>query len=165
MKTIPKDDIEVLNQLINDETGSYRIRANKRVHYVTIPTTVFDDDTMCWSHLLIPQLPEFPDHDWTRMNITRNTDTGELQTTISSEPLAEVEETWHPLRIDVLSLPRKIVLQSGVHEVLFEGKSAIAKIAYIEYQIPRIERETWAHQILLENRLPEEGPFAPKWRI
>lgn len=163
MTPIHRDSIEVLNQEIDDEKGSYRIRAGNRVHYVTIPTSVFDEDTMCRPYLLIPQLPEFPDYDWTSMKIRRSQGHGDLQTTIASEPLAEVQETWHPLRIDVLSLARKTVFNSGVHEVVHEGKSAIAKIACFAWHIPRIERETWAHRILVENRLPDEGPFAPRF--
>ncbi|KAH9214491.1 hypothetical protein DL95DRAFT_389461, partial [Leptodontidium sp. 2 PMI_412] len=57
---VPISQIEILNQLIDDEQGIYRVRAGHRVHYVTIPTSTFDEDTMCRPYLLIPQLPVFP---------------------------------------------------------------------------------------------------------
>lgn len=50
-----------------------------------------------------------------------------------------------------------------MNEVLYKGKPAIAKIACFEHDLRQIERETWAYQILVENRLPDEGPFAPKF--
>ena len=70
---VPKSQLEVLDQEISDERGLYRVRAGNRVHYLTIPTTVFDDDTMSQPLFLIPQLPDFPDADWTRMTISRET--------------------------------------------------------------------------------------------
>lgn len=53
-RTVPKSEIEVLSQEINEDFGFYRIRAGQRVHYVTIATDVFDEDAMCRPHLLIP---------------------------------------------------------------------------------------------------------------
>ena len=163
MKTVPKNEIEVLSQEIDDQKGLYRIRAGSRVHYVTIPTSTFDNNTMCRPYLLIPQLPDFPDYEWTKMQISRESGNIGLKTALSSEPLAGIQETWHPQRIDVLTLVRTKRLQSGVHEVLYQGRPAISKIACFEWQVPRIDRETWAHRILVENRLPDEAPFAPKF--
>ena len=50
-----------------------------------------------------------------------------------------------------------------MHEVLYQGKPAISKIACFDWEVPRIDRETWAHRILVENRLPNEGPSTPKF--
>lgn len=69
-KIVPKSKLEVLDQEISDERGLYRVRAGNRVHYLTILTNVFDDDTMSKPFLLIPQLPDFPDTNWTRMTIS-----------------------------------------------------------------------------------------------
>lgn len=161
MTTIAKNEIEILNQLIDDEEGIYRVRARSRVHYLTIPSNVFDDSTMCRPYLLIPQLPDFPDHEWTKMHITRDHETQKLTTTLSSEPLPGIHHLWHPTFVDVLSLTPIRRYQQRVREVLYSGKPAIAKIACFDTELRYIERETWAHQILVENRLPEEGPFAP----
>ena len=42
-----KTNIEVLSQAIDDEEGLYRLKIGQKVHYLTISTDVFDDDTMC----------------------------------------------------------------------------------------------------------------------
>lgn len=54
---VHRSDLEVLSQLIDDDVGSYRIRAGRTVHYLTIAADVFDEDTMCRPYLLILKLP------------------------------------------------------------------------------------------------------------
>ena len=51
------EHISILNQLIGDDEGDYRIRVGRHVGYLTINTDVFDDITMCRPYLLIPKLP------------------------------------------------------------------------------------------------------------
>jgi len=63
--------ISILNQIINDEEGAYRVRVGDKVGYLTISTDVFDEDTVCRPYLLIPKLPEFPKDEWTRIKIVR----------------------------------------------------------------------------------------------
>lgn len=129
---VSKADIDVLSQEISDDQGLYRIRAGKRVHYLTIPVypdnPIFDDDTMCRPYLLIPKLPPFPNSDWTKMQILRGSD-NDIQSIISCEPLDEVDSSWHLRHIDVLSLKRISLYNDRVHEVDFEGRRAISKIA------------------------------------
>lgn len=158
---VPKEELEVLSQLISDEEGTYRIRARHRVHYLTIPTHVFDDDTMCRPHLLIPQLPDFPDSDWTRMQIDRSKNSGQLEATISNDALPKVERTWHARYVDVLSLAQTNRFRSAVHEVLYNGSPAVAKIACFDWDMARIERETWAYSILAQRHDPEKARVAP----
>ena len=86
----PKSQLEILNQSIDDEQGTYRIRAAHRVHYLTIPISTFDEHTMCRSWLLIPLLPAFPDTDWTTMYITRGP--AGIESTLSHDPLPEITE-------------------------------------------------------------------------
>lgn len=159
---LPKPDIEVLSQLIDDENGSYRLRVERRVHYLTISSGIFDEDTMCRPYLLIPRLPDLPVSPWTTMTISRAED-GSLISTISTDPLPEIKQTWHDVRIDVLSLERTTRFNSGVHEVQYDGAPAIAKIACFEWDIARIERETWAYSIIArhQNQHHNESPIAP----
>lgn len=98
----PKSDIEVLSQLIGDENGYYRLRVKSRVHYLTISSDTFDEDTMCRPHLLISRLPDLPGSPWTTMTISRD-ENGSLTSTIGTDPLPEIKEAWHDGRIDVLS--------------------------------------------------------------
>lgn len=147
--------ITILNQIIDDEEGVYRIRHGKHVRYVTIAGDVFDEDTMCRPYLLIPKLPTLPEDRWTRMKITRSSEDGTLQTSTKNEQLPEIETLWHPQRIDVLSLEQTRRHRSNVDEVLYNGTPAVAKIAAfeweiprLEWEIPRLERETWAYMVL-----------------
>ncbi|KFY14996.1 hypothetical protein V491_05822 [Pseudogymnoascus sp. VKM F-3775] len=135
--TVPKSEIEVLSQESSDEFGFYRIRAGQIVRYVTIAASVFDDDTMCRPNLLIPQLPDFLDSKWTRTVVIRKPD-GSLASEIS-----HVQMTWHPKTVDVFSLEKVKRHGSGVHEVLYLDLPAIYRIACFDWQIPRIEHETY----------------------
>lgn len=154
--------LEVLSQLIDDEDGHYRLRIGRRVHYLTIPSGVYDDDTMCRPYLLIPALPALPDSSWTTMTISRD-DNGSLVSTASTNPLPEIRTAWHEQHVDVLSLGRRKRLRSGVHEVEFNGAPAIVKIACFEWDVPRIEHETWAYSVIARHRRqhPEGPPIAP----
>ncbi|KAI9809775.1 MAG: hypothetical protein M1825_000208 [Sarcosagium campestre] len=167
---VPKSDLEILSQLIDDETGSYRIRAAERVHYLTIAADVFDHDTMCRPYLLIPALPDLTAGDWTKMEVYRDGGIGgPLQSRISWDKLPEVETIWHPLEIDILSLKMIKWHRSGVHEVLLpNGRLAIAKYACFGWQIPSMERETRAYAILddffrdlSEGNVNQIQPLAP----
>jgi hypothetical protein len=96
--------ISILNQLIDDTDGDYRVRFGDRVGYLTILTNVFDEDTTCRPYLLTPQLPRLPEDSWTRMKITRSSADAPLHITTTNDPLPEVEIVWHPQKIDVLAL-------------------------------------------------------------
>ncbi|KAF5243797.1 hypothetical protein FANTH_7991 [Fusarium anthophilum] len=105
IKTVPKSDIEVLNQEIDEDEGQSRIRAGNRVHYVTIPghaspNRIFDEDTLCRPYLLVPKLPPFPDVDWTKMSLSLGPD-GSVQSDILFEPLDEwlVPQVEHETRV------------------------------------------------------------------
>lgn len=99
------------------------------------------------------------------MTICRNTQDGSLVCKPSTEPLREIETTWHDQRIDVLSLEREERFRSGVHEVHYNNAPAIAKIACFPWQIPQIERETWAYSELEyhHRQHPDEPPIGPRF--
>ncbi|KAH8179051.1 alpha-galactosidase A [Sarocladium implicatum] len=158
-------DIEVLSQYIDNEDANYRLRVGEEVRYLQIPVDgVFDDDILCRPYLLIPQLPDLPDSPWTVMSITRN-NRGQTTFTVSTEPLPEIQTIWHDRRVDVLSLKRTRRFRSGVHEVQYNGAPAIAKIACFEWEIPRLERETWAYSVLAQHQQshPTEPPISPNF--
>ncbi|RMZ88328.1 hypothetical protein DV736_g4437, partial [Chaetothyriales sp. CBS 134916] len=158
---VPKSKLIVLDQLIDNERSLYRVRAGDRVHYLTILGAVFDQDTMGIPHLLIPQLPSFPDTEWTRMTISREAN-GTLKHTISSEPLPQVKFTFHSNLVDILSLRETARLRSGVHEVLYKGKPAIAKYSCFDWDFYRMHHENWAYDILHNDSDPDQGPIAPR---
>jgi hypothetical protein len=132
---------------------------------MTIPAEVFDEDTMCRPYLLIPRLPKFPEGPWSRIKITRTCDAtgqGTIALSATNEPLPEIQDTWHHNRVDVLSLEQIKDLKSNVHEVLYNGKPAISKIAAFEWDVPRLERETWAYSILDEHQRLTGDQISPK---
>ena len=98
------------------------------------------------------------------MTISRD-ENGSLTSTISMDPLPEIECPWHDVRVDVLSLRRGERFKSGVHEVQYNGAPAIAKIACFEWDIPRIEHETWVYSILASHgrQHPNDPPIGPRF--
>lgn len=162
MPSLPRSDMEILNQVIDDERGSYRLRAGRRVYYLHIATDVFEEDTMCRPYLLIPALPDLPDSPWTTATIELGADGSPSVSAISSDPLPEIQTVWHERRIDVLSLKRTRRLRSWTHEVQHDGGAAVAKIACFEWDVRRIERETAAYRKLARHR-DEQPPVAPEF--
>ncbi|CVL10493.1 uncharacterized protein FPRN_12913 [Fusarium proliferatum] len=164
--TVSKSDIEVLNQEIDEDEGQYRIRAGNRIHYVTIPgyaspKRVFNEDTLCRPYLLVPELPPFPDTDWTKMRLSLGAD-GSVQSDTSFEPLDEVESTWHPQHIDVLSLKRIKYHKQRVREVEYQGQAAISKIAVLQWLIPQLEHETRVYESLTRLQSTDEARLTPE---
>lgn len=162
---MPHHKTEILSQLISDDgkgEGRYRVRSGDRVHYLIIDAQVFDEDTMCRPHLLVPRLPCFPDSPWTKMHISRSNagDKEPLAVNITNDALEEVDFTWNAHRIDVLTLPRIRRLRAGVFETLYEGRPAVAKIACFEWHIPNLTRETWAYHVL-DHGCGSDAPIAP----
>lgn len=70
-KCIPKSELKILSQEISDEMGYYRIQAGNRIHYLTIDSDVYDEDTMSRPYLLILSLPDLPDTEWTTMHVSQ----------------------------------------------------------------------------------------------
>ena len=129
---VSKSKLEILDQEISNERGVYRVRAGDRVHYLTIPTTIFDEDTMGKPFLLIPQRPDFPDTDWTRVTISRDSD-GALTHAISYDPLPQLKFRFHENLVDILSIPVITRLRCGVHQVLYQDCPAIAKYSCFDW--------------------------------
>lgn len=159
----PQSSISILNQLIDDKEGVYRIQFGDKVRYFTITTDVFDDDTMCRPYLLIPKLPNLSEGGWTKMSTVRSP-TGSLEVTTTNDPLPAVQNVWHRRRIDALTLKRSKRYRSTVHEVLYNGEPAIAKIAAFAWQVPGMERETWAYSVLdqYQRQHPSEPLISPR---
>ncbi|KAI7219930.1 hypothetical protein KC333_g2662 [Hortaea werneckii] len=158
MTAVPK--IEIVNQLINDESGVYRVQHGDRVGYITISTDVFDEDTMCRPYFQIPQLPELPATAWTRMTISPSR-SSKYDITVSNNLLPEIETLWHPRCVDILSLSFQVRHKSAVHEVPFENTTAIVKYAPFDWEIRRLKRETWAYGWLEEHRKRHPGWTMP----
>ncbi|KAH7265456.1 uncharacterized protein BKA55DRAFT_590739 [Fusarium redolens] len=150
MAMLPKSDMEILSQEIIHEDGHYRLRTGLRVRYLTISVGTLDDDTMC--------------RPYSQPSRPSRLANGSLTSVISMDPLPEIRTAWHEQHVDVLTLKSTGRFRSGVHEVQYDDVPAIDKIACFEWEIRRIERETWAYSLLADDHSqnPNESPIAPK---
>lgn len=164
MSVLPESDMEILSRHIGDVHGRYRLRAGRRGYYLTISRNVFGYDTISRPDLLIANLPDLPDSPWTTMSIWRDKG-GSIASSISTWPLLGILTTWHERRINVLSLTRTRGIRLRVHEVQYDGGTAIAKIARFQWETPLIERETWAYSIISRHHSQHanEPPIAPNF--
>ena len=97
------------------------------------------------------------------MHISRGVD-GALELKTFFDPLPTISGAWHPQNVDILSLKKTKWYRSGVHEVLYQGRLAIMKHACFDWDLPRLENETWAYSIITRHhdQNPEAPPIAPK---
>ncbi|WQF82018.1 Putative protein kinase-like domain superfamily [Colletotrichum destructivum] len=105
----------------------------------------------------IPSLPCLPyNEEWTVANISRDEITGNLKTSFSNRTLAGVECQWHETKVDCLKLEKTkqltaMAIEARLHSILPITPSLdimIAKIARFEWEMPRIEQEQRAYQLL-----------------
>lgn len=160
---MPKTDLEVLSQEIDDVEAIYRIRAGRRVHYLTIsllPSPILDIDTLCRPHLLIPKLPAFPNANWTTMRMYQGLE-GKVGHSLSWAALRSIDSLWHPRQLDVLSLRRIASHKPRVKEVEFEGQRTLSKVAIFEWWIPQLQSETEIYESTSRKLSPGELQLRP----
>ncbi|KAL1877377.1 hypothetical protein VTK73DRAFT_8672 [Phialemonium thermophilum] len=152
----------ILSMEVDDDDtfeSEYRLRVGDQVKYLIISPKTFDRNTLSFPVHSLPHLPY--NEDWTVALISRDHDTGSLKTQLLKRPLAGVRCQWHQTRVDVLKLQRTRQLTAKAFEATISSDSAqatvIAKIARFEWEIPRIEQETRAYQLL------ETSGFTPRF--
>ncbi|CAG8067645.1 unnamed protein product [Penicillium nalgiovense] len=148
----------VLSMEVDDEDSfesEYRLRIGNQVKYIIISPKTFDRDTLSFPVQSLPSLPWYD--EWTVAHISRDKTSGDLRTSISNRPLAGVKCQWHHALFDCLELERTKLLTASAFEAVLHPilpttfqtpATVIAKIARFEWEIPRIERETRAYQLL-----------------
>ncbi|KAF5234123.1 hypothetical protein FAUST_7774 [Fusarium austroamericanum] len=148
----------VLSMEVDDDDSFesyYRLRLGTQVKYVTISPGTFDRDTLSFP---VPSLPRFPDNEeWTIAYLSRDETSGELKTTVSSPTRLGIHQ-WHQTRIDCLDLEKTksltpMVFQAVSHSTILPSDTMITKIARFEWEMPRMEQETRAYQLLEGSRL------------
>lgn len=161
---VATEDLEILDQEIDEVEAIYRVRAGKRVHYMSIFNfeQLFDLETVCQPPKLIPKLPPFPDSDWTEIHISQSSN-GEMESTTITRPLKSIRCIWHPRSYDVLSLKRVASYMARTKEVKFENRTALAKIANFEVWISLMEDETEVYESISTDLQPGETPIAPQF--
>jgi predicted Ser/Thr protein kinase len=129
--------------------SEYRIRIGNQVKYLVISPGTFDKDILSFPIQSLPHLPS--DQEWTVAHISRDKTSGDLGTSLSNRTLAGVTCQWHPTLIDCLDLERTKQLTASAFEAISPSltpAAVIAKIARFEWEMPRIEQETRAYQML-----------------
>ncbi|QPC78279.1 hypothetical protein HYE68_009031 [Fusarium pseudograminearum] len=144
----------ILSMEVDDEDSFesyYRMRIGNRVKYLTISPRTFDRDTLRFPVQSLPQLPD--NEEWTVAHISRDEASGDLKTSISNQTLPGVKCRWHHTLVDCLDLDRTKILTALTFEAVSRSailaeNTVIAKIARFEWELPRIEQETRAYQLL-----------------
>jgi predicted Ser/Thr protein kinase len=135
--------------------SEYRVRIGNQVKYLVISPGTFDRYTLSFPLYSLPSLPY--NEDWTVAHISRDETSGDLKTSISNRTLAGVSCQWHHTRVDFLELERTKRLTGMAFEAVLHSipsipfqspATVIAKIANFEWEVPSIERETRAYQLL-----------------
>lgn len=135
--------------------SEYRVQIGSEVKYLIISPGTFDRDTLS---LPIESLPPLPYNEkWTTAHISRHKISKDLEYTLSDRRLAGINNQWHRLSIDCLSLEKTKQLTAMVFEAVSHScvtthhdlqPTIIVKIARFEWELPRIEQETRAYQLL-----------------
>jgi len=142
-------------EVCSRDDSEYRLLIGDRVKYIVVAPGTFDRSTLSMPLDSLPPLPY--SEDWTIAHVYRDSTSGELEYSLSQRKLAGVEETWHTNSVDCLKLKRVKQLTGATFESTCDSESkpipappltVIAKIARFEWEIPRIERETRAYQLL-----------------
>ncbi|KAK6225764.1 hypothetical protein QIS74_01811 [Colletotrichum tabaci] len=153
----PSTQPTILSMEVDDDDSfdsEYRLQIGNQVKYLVVSPRTFDRDTLSFP---IPSLSCLPyNEEWTVANISRDEITGNLKTSFSNRTLAGVECQWHKTNVDCLELEKTkqltaMAFEARLHSILPITPSPdimIAKIARFEWEVPRIEQETRAYQLL-----------------
>ncbi|KAH6700450.1 alpha-galactosidase A [Verticillium dahliae] len=123
----------ILSMEVDDDDSwdsYYRLRIGSQIKYLVISPGTFDRDTLS---LPLQSLPKLPTGDWTMAKIFRDKATGDLRTR-SKQLTASAFEVITPRSVPTFDASSPATM--------------IAKIARFEWEVPRIERETIAYQLL-----------------
>ncbi|PYH80571.1 hypothetical protein BO82DRAFT_286313 [Aspergillus uvarum CBS 121591] len=155
---MPMHPVVLFMEVDDDDSFSseYRVQIGNCVNYLIISPNTFDKDRLSFSVQSLPALPW--NGDWTMAHISRDDISGELRTSISTRPLAGVRYQRHDIMADCLDLMNSKMLTAMAFEAVrysitpssdrLPVTTVIAKIARFEWEIPRIERESRAYQLL-----------------
>ncbi|KAK4119312.1 hypothetical protein N657DRAFT_674964 [Parathielavia appendiculata] len=132
------------------------MKIGHHVRYLVIKPGTFDRNALSFPLGFLPPLPY--EAEWTVAHISRDATDGNLRTSFSNRALAGVNCRWHNLLIDYLGLEKskqftatafEATVPPGVLPLGQTTRAAVtAKIARFEWEVPRIEQETKAYQLL-----------------
>ncbi|KAG6312574.1 hypothetical protein E4U22_001730 [Claviceps purpurea] len=148
----------ILSMEVDDDDSFesyYRLQIGNHVKYIVISPATFDRDTLSTPLQSLPSLSY--DKEWTVATISRDQTTGQLKTSFLNRPLPGVKCQWHHTSVNCLELENtkqltlaalEAVSHSMLPTTLGSSSTMIAKIARFDWEVPRIEHETRAYQLL-----------------
>ncbi|KAL2015244.1 hypothetical protein VTK56DRAFT_5950 [Thermocarpiscus australiensis] len=153
----PRQPIILSMEVDDDDSfeSEYRLQIGDQVKYLVISPGTFARDTLSFPLQALPTLPY--DKEWTVAHISRDKTTGMLKTSLLNRKLAGVTCQWHHTRVDCLELEKTKQLTATAFETISSSVlpiclpspgPMIAKIARFEWELPRIEHEMRAYQLL-----------------
>ncbi|PTD05234.1 hypothetical protein FCULG_00000251 [Fusarium culmorum] len=116
----------------------------------TTPTPL-DRKTLRTPPKFFPRLPV--DEEWTVACFSRDRSSRDLNISVSNRTLPGVDRPWHHTRVNYLDLEETKFLTPTVREVVdrstdFPRNIMIATMARFECELPSVEKETRAYQLL-----------------
>lgn len=164
--TTPPPQPVILSMEVDDDDSwesEYRLRIGNQVKYLVIAPGTFDRDTLSLPLRSLPHLPA--NEEWTVAHISRDKTSGDLKVSLDNRKLAGVQCQWHHTKVHCLELERTRQLTASAFEALVPPSVVpstatstppppsspaivIAKIARFEWEVPSIEQETRAYQLL-----------------
>jgi len=156
--------LKILRLEVDPDTceGDYRILVDgKHIKYISVSGGIWSVDDMCFSPVLLPQLPVFPEGKWNTGHIAMSPETQDpVFSSTTEEYLPSITTTWHPLNVEYLGLTLGEKLLSNVHEATSPdlGDSVvIAKFADFHWEIGYYNDEVLAYSWL------EDTDIGPKF--
>ncbi|KAI9748212.1 MAG: hypothetical protein M4579_007286 [Chaenotheca gracillima] len=146
-------DIAILHMSVdeNEEDSYFRLLVDGRhFKYISIEANVYAVDDLVFPPSLLSQLPPLPPGDWNLGHITKSptTTTGPQFAWTTRKSFTGIRHTWHPVRVDYLSLSLGRKLMSNVFEATCSSAAisaqspVIAKFARFPWETSNYETET-----------------------
>ncbi|KAI1260731.1 hypothetical protein F5Y18DRAFT_404355 [Xylariaceae sp. FL1019] len=157
----PKNaNIQLLACLVDEDDtddSDYRFLADgQHVRYVTTAPGTFvgaEDDRTSEPVLLGELFPPFPSGSWNKGHVAKDTATGE-RAFVKTETVqfAGVKNIWHPVKLNEFDFTQQSRIRQRVHVSthpdLNNGKPVLIKLAVWPWEIPSMEIETTAYQLI-----------------
>lgn len=126
-----------------DEVQSeFRVLFDGKVKYIVVGPKTYELNTLRFD--LLKNLPNLPLGDWSRAYVFR--ENGHLSFKLSYEPLDQVHSRWHPVSVEITSLPVIEKINPSVLLVGYGDAVVVAKFSTFEWTMPSFDRETEAYR-------------------
>lgn len=143
-------DLKILHMSVDDggDESFYRVLVDgKHFKYISIDSGVYDIGDMTFVPALLPQLPQLPSGEWNLGHIAKGENGSPYFEWTVQKPFPSIQHTWHPVRVDYLSLSMGGMLFSNVYEATTPAFSdpVVVKFARFPFEVDYYNQETQAY--------------------